>query len=278
MAVPLDETLQRIVETGTINLGHRESSVPFSYYDQRHQVVGYAHELMLRVVDAVKATLKLPALTVKLVPLTSQNRIPLVLNGTVDLECGSTTHNAERERQVAFSTSFFVIGTRLLVHRNSGIRGFDDLAGKRVVVTASTTSERLLRTLDERNGQRIQIHAIKDHGQAMELLESGRAQAFMLDDALLYGERAKARRPDDWLVVGTPMSEEAYGCMLRQHNPGFKRIVDAELTRLMTSGEALKVYNRWFERPIPPRGLNLNWPPSAALKALYERPNDLPRD
>ncbi|MBP6898551.1 MAG: transporter substrate-binding domain-containing protein [Burkholderiaceae bacterium] len=273
----VDETLARIAETGTINLGHRESSVPFSYYDQKHQVVGYAHELMLRVVDAVKTELKLPALTVRLVPLTSQNRIPLVQNGTVDLECGSTTHNAERAQQAAFSTSFFIIGTRLMVHRDSGIRGFDDLAGRRVVVTAATTSERLLRTLDERLGGRIEILSAKDHGGAFEQLESGRAQAFMMDDALLYGERAKARRPDDWEVVGRPMSSEPYACMMRRGNPGLKRIVDRELTRLMTSGEALKIYAKWFQRPIPPRGLNLNWPPSEALLELYRQPNDRPR-
>jgi glutamate/aspartate transport system substrate-binding protein len=270
------DTLRKIAETGTINLGHRESSVPFSYYDQRKQVVGYSHELMLRLLDNIKAELKLPALTIKLIPVTAQNRIPLVRNGTVDLECGSTTHNAERARQVSFSTTFFLAGTRLMTRRGSGIQDFPDLAGKTVVVTAGTTSERLLRTYTERNGLRITTLPARDHGDAFLALESGRAEAFMMDDALLYGERAKAVRPDDWVVVGTPMSTEAYACMMRRGDPAFKAVIDSGLTELMRSGEALKIYTRWFQGPIPPRGLNLNWPPSPALLELYKKPNDRP--
>lgn len=268
--------MQRIAETGTINLGHRESSLPFSYYDNRRQVVGYSHELMLKVLDAIKAELRLPALTIRLVPVTSQNRIPLVQNGSVDLECGSTTHNAERDRQVAFSTTIFVVGTRMMTRRDSGIRDFPDLAGKKVVVTAATTSERLLRTFNERIGGRIDIVVAKDHGGSFDLLEAGRVDAFMVDDALLYGERANARKPEDWVVVGTPMSSEAYGCMMRRADAAFKRVVDRALTRLMQSGEALKIYTKWFQRPIPPNGLNLNWPPSEALLQLYRAPNDRP--
>lgn len=270
------DTLRKIAETGTINLGHRESSVPFSYYDQRKQVVGYSHELMLRLLDTIKAELKLPALTIKLIPVTAQNRIPLVRNGTVDLECGSTTHNAERARQVSFSTTFFVAGTRLMTHRGSGIQDFGDLAGKSVVVTAGTTSERLLRTYTERNGLRIAVLPARDHGESFLALESGKAEAFMMDDALLYGERAKAVRPDDWVVVGTPMSTEAYACMMRRGDPAFKAVVDRGLSALMRSGEALKIYTRWFQGPIPPKGLNLNWPPSPMLLELYKHPNDRP--
>lgn len=270
------DTLRKIAETGTINLGHRESSVPFSYYDQRKQVVGYSHELMLRLLDTIKAELKLPALTIKLIPVTAQNRIPLVRNGTVDLECGSTTHNADRARQVAFSTTFFIAGTRLMSRRGSGIRDFPDLAGRAVVVTAGTTSERLLRTYTERNGLRMAILPARDHGESFQALESGKADAFMMDDALLYGERAKAVRPDDWVVVGTPMSTEAYACMMRRGDPAFKAAVDRGLTELMRSGEALKIYTRWFQAPIPPKGLNLNWPPSPALLELYKNPNDRP--
>lgn len=267
-------TLRRIAETGTISLGHRESSVPFSYYDQRRQVVGYSHELMLKVVDEIRAELKLPALTQRLVPVTSQNRIPLVLNGTVDIECGSTSHTAARARQVAFSTSIFVVSTRLLVHRSSGIRDFADLAGRKAVVTAGTTSERLLRTWSETHGSRIQLLTARDHGDAFQSLESGKVDALMLDDALLYGERAKATHPENWLVTGTPMSYEVYGCMMRRDDPLFKSLVDRTLTRLLTSGEALKIYTRWFQKPIPPKGLNLNWPPSEALLRLYQQPSD----
>lgn len=270
------DTLKRIGATGIINLGHRESSVPFSYYDNKKQVVGYSHDLMLKVVDSVRAELKLPSLTIKLVPVTPQNRIPLVQNGTVDLECASTTHNIERERQVTFSTSIFIVGTRLMTGRGTGIKDFADLAGRRVVVTAGTTSERLLRLFNERIGNRLAIASARDHGESFQMLEEGRVEAFMMDDALLYGERAKSARADDWIVVGTPMSFEAYGCMMRYGDVAFKAMVDRALIRLMQSGDALVIYNKWFQHPIPPRGLNLNWPPSDALLELYRRPNDKP--
>lgn len=276
-AQPID-TLKRIADTGTINLGHRESSVPFSYYDNRRQVVGYSHELMLKALDALKVELKLPALTLKLVPVTPQNRLALVQNGAVDIECGSTTHNRERARQVAFSVSIFKIGTRLMTARDSGIRDFPDLAGKRVVVTAATTSERLLRLFNEGIGRKFTIVVAKDHGESFALLEAGRVDAFMMDDALLYGERAKAHEPDRWVVVGSPMSSEVYGCMMRSGDRELKRIVDAALTQLMQSGEAMRIYTKWFERPIPPRGLNLNWPASPDLVELYRQPNDRPVD
>jgi glutamate/aspartate transport system substrate-binding protein len=271
------DTLRKIKETGTINLGHRESSVPFSYYDARHQVVGYSHDLMLKVLDAVKAELGLPALTIKLVPVTAQNRIPLVQNGAVDLECGSTSHTIERERQVGFSVSIFVVGTRLMTSRSSGIHDFTDLAGRKVVITAGTTSDRLLRTFNERTGDRFTIVSAKDHGESFRLLEMGQVDAFMLDDALLYGERAKALRPENWIVVGTPMSSEVYGCMLRREDTELKLIVDRALSRLMVSGEALRIHTKWFLRPITPKGLNLNWPPSDDLMELYRVPNDKPR-
>ncbi|WP_085315522.1 glutamate/aspartate ABC transporter substrate-binding protein [Derxia lacustris] len=269
-------TLKRIADTGTISLGHRESSIPFSYYDDNQQVIGYSQELMLKVADAVKAELKLPALNIKLVPVTSQNRIPLVQNGTVDLECGSTSNTVERARQVSFSNSIFVVGTRLMTKKTSGVNDFADLAGKNVVVTAGTTSERLLRRYNEEKGLKMNIISAKDHGESFLTLETGRAVAFMMDDALLYGERAKAKRPDDWTVVGTPMSQEAYGCMLRKDDAGFKKVVDAAIAKLMTSGEAAKVYDKWFNKPIPPKGLNLAWPASDGVLSLFKNPNDKP--
>jgi len=277
IAQPID-TLKRIADTGTINLGHRESSVPFSYYDNRRQVVGYSHELMLKVLDSIKAELKLPALTIKLVPVTPQNRLALVQNGTVDIECGSTTHNRERARQVAFSVSIFKIGTRLMTARGSGIRDFPDLARRRVVVTAATTSERLLRLFNEGIGHKFTIVVAKDHDESFALLEAGRVDAFMMDDALLYGERAKAHEPERWVVVGSPMSAEVYGCVMRSGDRDLKRIVDASLTRQMQSGEAMRIYAKWFQQPIPPRGLNLNWPASPDLVELFRMPNDLPID
>lgn len=277
-AAQTPDTLRRIAETGTIRLGHRESSVPFSYYDARHQVVGYSQDLMLRVAESVKTELKLPALTLKLVPVTSQNRVPLVQNGTVDLECGSTTHNRERARQVAFSTSIFVVGTRIMTRHDSGIRSAQDLNGRRVVVTAGTTSDRLLRLYAAKHNLDLDIRQAKEHSASFELLQDGQVDAFVLDDALLFGERAKATRPQDWVVVGSPLSSEVYGCMMRSGDTAFKQVVDRSLTRLLQSGEALKIYQRWFQRPIPPHGLNLNEPPSEALLRLYRTPSDSPLD
>ena len=267
-------TLKKIKDSGTIALGHRESSIPFSYYDDKQQVVGYSQELMLKVVDAVKAELKMPNLQLKLTPVTSQNRIPLVQNGTVDIECGSTTHNAERARQVAFSNTIFVIGTRLMTKKDSGIKDFPELAGKNVVTTAGTTSERLIRKMNEDKKLAMNIISAKDHGEAFLTLETGRAVAFMMDDALLYGELAKARRPAEWTIVGTPQSFEAYGCMMRKDDPAFKKVADAALAKAMTSGEAEAIYKKWFTQPIPPKGLNLSFPISDAMLKLYKAPND----
>ncbi|MDD5247459.1 MAG: glutamate/aspartate ABC transporter substrate-binding protein [Rhodocyclaceae bacterium] len=268
------DTLKKIKDSGAISLGHRESSIPFSYYDDKQQVIGYSQEFMLKAVDAVKADLKLPNLAVKLVPVTSQNRIPLIQNGTIDIECGSTTNNLERQKQVSFSDTIFIIGTRLLTKKDSGIRGFPDLAGKNVVTTAGTTSERLLRKLNDDKKMGMNIISAKDHGESFLTLETGRAVAFMMDDALLYGELAKARKPADWHVVGTPMSREAYGCMLPKDDAAFKKVVDAAIAKTMTSGEAEKIYARWFMNPIPPKGLNLNMPLSDDMKALFKNPND----
>lgn len=267
-------TLKKIRDNGSITLGHRESSIPFSYYDDRQQVIGYSHELMFKVVEDIKQDLKLPKLEIRLMPVTSANRITLVQNGTVDIECGSTTNNTERQKQVSFSNSIFVIGTRLMARKDAGIRDFADLAGKNVVTTAGTTSERLLRKMNEDRQMKMNIISAKDHGESFLTLETGRAVAFMMDDALLYGEMAKAKRPGDWVVTGTPQSKEAYGCMLRKDDAGFKKVVDGALARAMASGEAEKIYSKWFMNPIPPKGLNLNMPLSDEMKALYKSPND----
>jgi len=267
-------TLKKIKDSGTISLGHRESSIPFSYYDDKQQVVGYSHALMLKAVDAVKKQLKVPSLQMKLTPITSQNRIPLVQNGTIDLECGSTTNNLERQKQVAFSNTLYVVGTRLLTRKDSGIKDFPDLKGKNVVTTAGTTSERLLRALNDEKKMGMNIISARDHGESFLTLESGRAVAFMMDDALLAGEAAKARKPADWHIVGTAQSEEAYGCMMRKDDPEFKKVVDDAIAQAMKSGEAEKLFKKWFLSPIPPKGLNLNLPLSDEMKELFKNPND----
>lgn len=267
-------TLKKIKETGRITLGHRESSIPFSYYDDKQQVIGYSHELMLKAVEGIKENLKLAKLETKLMPVTSSNRITLIQNGTIDIECGSTTNNLERQKQVGFSTTIFVIGTKLMAKKTAGINDFADLAGKNVVTTAGTTSERLIRKMNEDKKMGMSIISAKDHGEAFLTLETGRAVAFMMDDALLFGEIAKARKPGDWVVVGTAQSKEAYGCMLRKDDPEFKKVVDAALTKAMTTGEAEKIYTKWFMNPIPPKGLKLGMPLSDEMKALYKAPND----
>lgn len=274
LAEELGGTLKKIKDTGSISLGHRESSIPFSYYDDKQQVIGYSQELMLKVVEAIKADLKLAKLNINLLPVTSANRIPLVQNGTVDLECGSTTNNTERQKQVSFSNSIFIISTRLLTRKDSGVKDFPDLTRRNVVTTAGTTSERLLRKMNEDKKMEMNIISAKDHGESFLSLETGRAVAFMMDDALLFGEMAKAKRATDWAVVGAPQSYEAYGCMMRKDDPAFKKRVDTTLAKLMTSGEIEQIYAKWFQQPIPPKGLNLNFPLSDALKALYKTPND----
>lgn len=270
----LTGTLKKIRDAGAISVGHRESSIPFSYYDDQNAVVGYSQDLVMLVIDAVKKKLNLPNLQVKLIPVTSQNRIPLVQNGTIDIESGSTTNNLERQQQVAFSDSMFIVGTRLLVKKDSGIQDFPDLKGKNVVVTAGTTSERLIRALNEKEGMKMNIISAKDHGESFLTLQSGRAVAFMLDDALLAGERAKARKPGDWVIVGTPQSKEAYGMMMGKGDAQFKTLVDETIAKAETSGEAAKLYQKWFQSPIPPKNLNLELPLSDEMKALFKSPND----
>ena len=267
------DTLQKIKNNGVIVVGHRESSVPFSYYDNAQKVVGYSQDYSNQIVDAVKKQLNMPNLQVKMLPITSQNRIPLLQNGTFDFECGSTTNNAERQQQAAFSNTIFVVGTRLLVKKGGDIKDFKDLAGKPVVVTSGTTSEILLNKLNEKDNMKMRIISAKDHGDSFRTLESGRAVAFMMDDALA-GERAKAKKPDQWEIVGTPQSHEAYGCMLRKNDPAFKKLMDETIAKAQTSGEAAKSYERWFNQPIPPKNMNMNFALSDDMKALFKAPND----
>lgn len=270
------DTLTRIKERGYITLGHRESSVPFAYYAADGTVIGYSHELALKVVDAVRRELDEPLLVLRLVPVLPMDRITKVRDGEVDLECGSTTHNSLRARQVSFSNTIFIIGTRLLTARNSGINDFSDLGGRRVVTTADTTSERLLRRMKEEQLLDITILTAPDYDSSFRVLEAGDADAFMMDDALLYGGLAKAQEPERWIVTGAPRSFEAYACVMKHGDLAFKRLVDRSLAEIMTSGEAEQLYRKWFMSPLPDTGLNLNFPLSDAMKALFRAPNDKP--
>lgn len=273
-AEELTGTLKKINDNDIIIVGHRESSVPFSYYDNQQKVVGYSQDYSNLIVEAVKEKLGKPNLQVRLIPITSQNRIPLLQNGTFDFECGSTTNNLARQQQADFSNTIFIVGTRLLAKKDSGIKDFADLAGKNVVVTSGTTSEMLLNKLNDEKKMNMRIISAKDHGDSFRTLESGRAVAFMMDDALLAGERAKAKKPALWEIVGTPQSEEAYGCMLRKGDTQFKSLIDEAIANAQKSGAAEKSFNRWFNAPIPPKNLNLEFTISDEMKALFASPND----
>ncbi|WP_350655481.1 glutamate/aspartate ABC transporter substrate-binding protein [Psychrobacter sp. S1-30-MNA-CIBAN-0213] len=268
-------TLQKIKDSGTIVVGYRDSSIPFSYIaDDPNQPMGYAHDLEMKVVEAVKQKLNMPDLNIRYNLITSQTRIPLVQNGTVDFECGSTTNNEERQKQVAFSNGFFEIGTRLLTKTDSGIQDFEDLKGKTLVTTAGTTSERYIRQYNDEKKMDTDIISAKDHGEGFLMLENGRADAFMMDDVLLAGEKAKAKNPDEWVIVGTPQSFEIYGCMMRKDDPEFKAVVDEALANTFSSGEINSIYDKWFLNPIPPKNVNLNFEMSDNLKALISNPHD----
>lgn len=267
-------TLKKIRDTGVISLGVRESSVPFSYYDSEQHTIGYAQDIALKIVDEVKKELKLDKLTVKEIPITSQNRITLIQNGTIDIECGSTTHTRERDNQVAFTNSFFQYGVRLIAKKDSGIKDFPDLAGKTVVTTAGTSEDRLLREMNNDKKMGMQLIAAKDHAESFLNVKTGRAVAFVMDEPLLYGARAKEANQQDYLITGTPPLSEVYGCMVRKDDPAFKTLADGVIARIQTSGEAERLYAKWFTQPVPPKGMNLNYPLSNENRALFAHPND----
>jgi ABC-type amino acid transport/signal transduction systems, periplasmic component/domain len=274
LAEELTGTLKKIDESGVIIMGHRESSIPFSYYAQGKTAIGHGQDYSDLIVEAIKKKLNKTDLTIKYVPVTSQNRIPLLQNETYDFECGSTTNNTERQKQVSFSNTFFIVGTRLLVAKDSDIKDFADLKGKSVAVTSGTTSEKLINILNDSQKLEVRIISTKDHGDSFRTVESGRAVAFMIDDVLLAGERAKAKDPEAWAIIGTPQSYEAYGCMMRKDDAQFKALVDATIAEAQLSGAAKASYEKWFLNPIPPRGMNMNFSLSDEMKALYAAPND----
>lgn len=271
---PLDGTLKKIADDGVVVIGYREASIPFSYYDDAKNPVGYSMDLTAIILDRIKAKLGKPDLQVRKLPITSQNRISLLQNGTIDFECTTTTHNASREQQVDFSNTFFAIGTRLLARKSTGITDFPDLKGQNVVVGAGTTSEILLRKMNADQGMGMNIISAKDHAESFLMLSTGRAKAMMMDDALLAGERAKTKDASEFIITGTPQSREAYGCMVRKGDAQLKKLLDETLAELQTSGKAVAIYDKWFRSPIPPRGLNLDFALSDDMKALFAAPND----
>ncbi|OEZ31902.1 amino acid transporter [Variovorax boronicumulans] len=276
-ASPLDGTLKKIKDTGAITVATRGASIPFNYLDDHNKQAGFAWEISQRVVTQVKKDLQLARLEVKTLEVTPQTRIPLVANQTVDLECSSTTNNAERQNQVAFSTTFFVVGARLLVRKNSGIKHWADLVGKNVVVSAGTTAERMLRQLNEKNKWGIQIILAKDINENFLTVETGRAVAATQDDIILFSNIARARNPADWEVVGVPQQKEAYGCMLRKGDAAFKKLVDGVITGMMRSGEFTALYEKYFLKPIAVKGsVTVNFPMSPDMQELVRHPSDQP--
>ena len=271
-------TLKKVKESGSITLGIRESSYPLSYLDDRQQPVGYHIEVCNRIVDAVKSHLKLPALKVQHQAVTSQNRIPLVSNGTVDLECGSTTNNEARQKQVAFAPTTFVTNVRMAVKKSSGITSLGQLDGKPVATTTGTTSVQLMRAHEKGKGLDFKEVYGKDHADAFLMLETDRAVAFVMDDNLLAGLIATAKTPADYAIVGEVLSVEPIAIMLRKDDPAFKKLVDDTVSGLMKSGELEKLYARWFLSPIPPKNVNLNFPMSEQLKKLIKSPGDAPAE
>jgi glutamate/aspartate transport system substrate-binding protein len=267
-------TLDKIRSTGTITIGHRDSSIPFSYTTGSAEPVGYAIDICNEVVSAIKRKLSLPALKVQYQAVTSQNRIPLVQNGTVDLECGSTTNSTARQQQVSFSPSYIMVGVSAAVKKSSGIQSFADMNGKTIATTTGTTSIPLLRARKETQNLQVSELYGKDHSDSFLLLESDRAVAFVMDDVLLAGQIASSKNPDAYKIINEALRQEPYGIMFRKDDPQLKALVDGTVTELMTSGRINAMYAKWFVSPIPPRGINLNFPMSEATRDLYRNPND----
>jgi glutamate/aspartate transport system substrate-binding protein len=273
-AQELTGTLKKIKETGVIKIGNRDASIPLSYLDDNQKPIGYGIDICMKIVDAVKAQLKMPKLKVEFVPVTSQTRIPILTGGNIDLECGSTTNSVERQKQVDFAPTYFVTGTKIIVKKSSGIKSYDDLKGKTVVFTSGTTNERAMKAYNDEKKLGINFIPSKDHAESFLAVETGRAAAFPMDDVLLYGLRASAKKPADYEVLGPFLSDDPYGIMLRKNDPAFKKLVDDAVTKIYKSGEINKIYHKWFESKIPPKGVNLGMPMSDALKELIKNPND----
>jgi glutamate/aspartate transport system substrate-binding protein len=273
-AQELTGTLKKIKDTGTITIGHRESSIPFSYLDDKQQPVGYAMDLCAKVVDAVKAELKMPNLKVAYQPVTSANRIPLLQNGTIDVECGSTTNSVERQKQVAFGPTYFVVNISAAVKKDSGIKTFADLNGKTVASTSGTTSIPLLRGYEKAKGIDFKELQAKDHAESMQLVASDRAQAFIMDDILLAGQIANQQNPGAYIILPESLRTEPYSMMLRREDPQFKALVDRAVGNVYKSGEIDKIYSKWFTTAIPPRNINMNFPQTPAIKEAFKSPND----
>jgi len=270
-----DGTLAKIKERGEIVLGVRDASIPFSFLDDRQEAVGYSVDLCMRVVEAVKQRIGAPALQVKKQVVTSATRIPLIANGTIDLECGSTVNNLERQKLVAFSTTTFLVNTKFIARKPSNVRTVADLKGKTVIVTAGTNTAEKVNDLDKRLKLELTVLRGADHAQSFTSVETGRAAAFAEDDILLAGLAANSKAPGDYnLVAIEGMDADPYALMFRRGDPEFRDVVDGAIAQAFRSGEIEKLYDKWFMKPIPPRGIVLNFPPSEQWKKIVAHPTD----
>ena len=270
------QTLKKVADSNKITVSYRESSVPFSYLIGSTKAVGFAVELTEAIVDSVRKKLNKPNLEVAYIPVTSQNRIPLLVNGTYDIECGSTTNNSARAKDVDFAINHFYTGTRLLVKKSSGVKNYADLAKKTVASTTGTTNVQVLRKYNTDKNLDMQFVLGKDHDDSLLLVENDRAVAFGMDDILLFGLKANSKDPASLEVVGDSLQVEPYACMMRKGDPEFKKLVDGTIAGLMKSGEFTKMYSKWFLSPIPPKGVNLNLPMSEQLKTNLKALSDAP--
>jgi glutamate/aspartate transport system substrate-binding protein len=272
----LTGTLKKIRETGTISIGYRDSSMPFSYLDDNQKPIGFAMDICYKIVDAVKKELKLDKLEVELDSVTSSTRIPLLANGTIDLECGCTTNNPDRQKQVGFTNTHFLTATRFVSKKSSHLNSIDDLKGKPVVSTSGTTNIKQLTEASAARNLGVNILAAKDHAEAFLMVETDRAVAFVMDDILLSSFVAGSKDPDAYVISTETFSKpEPCGIMLRKDDPAFKKVADGATAALYHS-EGLKLYDKWFMQKIPPRGLNVNVPISAGLKQEFAKPSDSP--
>ena len=273
-AQELTGTLKKVKETGAITLGHRESSIPFSYLDDKQQPIGYAMDLCMKVVDAVKAELKMPNLKVNLQPVTSGNRIPQLQAGNIDMECGSTTNSMDRQKQVSFGPTYFVINVTAAVKKSSGIKSLADLNGKTISTTSGTTAVPLLKQYEKTKSADIKEIYGKDHAESFLLLAQDRTSAFVMDDILLAGQIANNDKPGDYMIIAESLRQEPYSMMIRKDDPQFKALVDKTIGGVMKSGEIDKIYAKWFTSPVPPKNSNMNFPQSPAIKEAFKNPND----
>ncbi|MDM5181501.1 amino acid ABC transporter substrate-binding protein [Massilia sp. DJPM01] len=270
-------TLAKIKKSGVITLGVRDGSIPFSYLDDKQQYQGYSIDLCMKVVAALQKQPGLGSLKVAMNPVTSANRIPLMANGTIDLECGSTTNNLERQQQVAFAPTMFVVANRLLAKKTSNILTLADMKGKTLVATAGTSTLKQMTILNREQNLGMNIVVGKDHPESFLMVETGRAAAEANDDILLASQRANAKRPDDYQITADALSVEPYGIMLRKDDPAFKKAVDDALTAYYKSGDDVyRLYHKWFLSPIPPKGINLHFPMPPELINVLARPTDSP--